>query len=69
MKLQSVFKLIPHLSVRYEAVAFSGLLVIDYTILILTIARSLRLWTRKEPFLHRLFIDSAFRGHLCHLVT
>jgi len=42
---------------RAEAVAFSGFLVIDFTIFVLTIACSIRLWTRKEPFLHRVLID------------
>jgi len=39
------------------AVAFSGLLVVDFTVFILTMGRSIKLWTRKEPFLHRLFVD------------
>jgi len=40
--------------------AYSGLLVVDLTVFVLTIARSIRLWTRSEPFLHRVFIDGAF---------
>lgn len=40
--------------------AYSGLLVVDFTVFVLTIARSIRLWTRSEPFLHRVFIDGAF---------
>jgi len=41
------------------ALAYSGLLVVDFTVFVLTIARSIRLWTRtgSEPLLHRLFID------------
>jgi hypothetical protein len=42
---------------RLQAVAFSGLLVFDFTVFVLTMARSIRLWTQKEPFLHRIFID------------
>lgn len=42
------------------AVAFLGLLIVDLTVFVLTIARSIRLWTRREPFLCRLFIDGAF---------
>jgi len=37
--------------------AFSGLLVFDLTVFVLTIARSVRLWTRREPFLHRILFD------------
>jgi len=46
---------------RAEAKAFSGLLVLDFTVFVLTIARSIRLWTRQgrqEPFLKRIFFDS-----------
>jgi len=39
------------------AVAYMGLLIVDFTVFVLTIARSIRLWTHREPFLHRLFID------------
>jgi hypothetical protein len=46
--------------------AFSGFLVIDLTIFVLTIACSIRLWTRKEPFLHRLLIDGAFVTYTYH---
>jgi len=54
----------PHL--RAEATAFSGLLVFDFTIFVLTIARSLRLWTRREPFLHRIFFDGLlYYGVIC----
>jgi len=42
---------------HWQAVAFSGLLVFDLTVFVLTMARSITLWTRKEPFLHRLFLD------------
>jgi hypothetical protein len=42
-----------------EAMAFSGLLVFDFTVFLLTMGRSIKLWTRTEPFLHRLFIDGA----------
>jgi len=45
----------PHL--RAQAIAFSGLLVFDFTVFVLTIARSLRLWTRREPLLHRIIFD------------
>ena len=40
--------------------AFSGLLVIDFTVFVLTMARSIKLWTHNEPFLKLLFIDGAF---------
>jgi len=42
---------------RMQAVAFSGLLLTDATVLALTVNRSIQLWTRKEPFLHRLLVD------------
>jgi hypothetical protein len=42
---------------RAEAMAFSGLLVFDFTVFVLTIARSLRLWRHREPFLHRIIFD------------
>jgi hypothetical protein len=49
--------------------AFSGLLVFDFTVFILTITRSFRLWNRREPFLHRLFIDGAFMTYSYHLTS
>lgn len=53
---------------EYVAVAFSGLLVFDFTVFILTITRSFRLWNRREPFLHRLFIDGLlYYGVICSL--
>jgi hypothetical protein len=52
--------LMPLLSAQQVAMAFSGLLVLDFTVFVLTIARSIRLWKRSEPFLHHLFIDGAF---------
>lgn len=42
---------------RLQGVAFSGLLVVDFTVFVLTMARSIKLWTHKEPFLKLLFID------------
>ncbi|KAI0249766.1 hypothetical protein BJV78DRAFT_1155583 [Lactifluus subvellereus] len=49
------------ISTHLEAVAFSGLLVVDFTVFVLFMGRSIKLWTRKEPFLHRLFIDGSAR--------
>jgi len=50
------------------AVAFSGLLLFDFTIFILTMARSFHLWNRREPFIHRLFIDGLlYYGVICSL--
>jgi hypothetical protein len=46
-----------------QGVAFSGLLVFDFTIFVLTMARSIKLRTHKEPFLKRLFIDGAFMSY------
>ena len=46
-----------------QAVAFSGLLLVDTTVLVLTVNRSIQLWTRKEPFLHRLLIDGMSMTH------
>jgi hypothetical protein len=43
--------------------AFSGLLIFDFTVFVLTMARSIKLWMHKEPFLKRLFIDGAFTSH------
>jgi len=40
-----------------KAAAFSGLLIFDLTVFILTVARSIRLWSRKEPFIHRVLTD------------
>lgn len=40
--------------------AYSGLLVVDFTVFVLTIARSIRLWTHSEPFLYRILFDGAF---------
>jgi len=42
-----------------KAAAFSGLLIFDLTIFILTVARSIKLWSRsrKEPFIHRVLVD------------
>jgi hypothetical protein len=51
------------------AVAYMGLLIVDFTVFVLTIARSVRLRTHSEPFLHRLFIDGAFITYLCHLIS
>jgi len=42
---------------RLQGEAFSGLLVFDFTVFVLTMARSIKLWTHKEPFLKRIFID------------
>ncbi|KAI0284581.1 hypothetical protein BGY98DRAFT_523784 [Russula aff. rugulosa BPL654] len=57
-------KLLPGLEATYtrrrarlQGVAFSGLLVFDLTVFVLTMARSIKLWTHKEPFLKRIFID------------
>jgi len=53
---------------RPVAVAFSGLLLFDFTIFILTIYRSFRLWNRREPFLHRFFLDGLlYYGVICSL--
>jgi len=50
------------------AMAYSGLLVVDFTVFVLTIARSIRLWTRSEPFLHRVFVDGLlYYGVICNL--
>jgi hypothetical protein len=57
------------LSAHVVAVAYMGLLIVDFTVFILTIARSVRLWTHREPFLQRLFIDGAFITYLCHLMS
>ena len=46
-----------------KGVAFSGLLVFDFTGFVLTMARSIKLWTHKEPFLKRLFIDGLFMSY------
>ncbi|KAH9962158.1 hypothetical protein BC827DRAFT_1130788, partial [Russula dissimulans] len=47
--------------------AFSCLLVFDLTVFILTLARSIKLWSRKEPFLHRVLTDGTFLASLtCH---
>lgn len=46
-----------------QGVAFSGLLIFDFTVFVLTMARSIKLWTHKEPFLKRLFIDGAFMSY------
>jgi len=40
-----------------KAAAFSCLLVFDLTVFILTVARSIKLWSRKEPFLRRVLMD------------
>jgi len=50
-------------------VTFSGLLVFDFTVFILTVARSLRLWNNREPFLRRLFIDGPFMTYSCHFTA
>jgi len=42
---------------RLQGVAFSALLIFDFTVFVLTMARSIKLWTHKEPFIHRIFID------------
>jgi len=46
-----------------QGVAFSSLLVFDFTVFVLTMARSIKLWTHNEPFLKRLFIDGAFMSY------
>ena len=46
-----------------QGVAFSGLLVFDFTVFVLTLVRSIKLWTHKEPFLKQLFIDGAFMSY------
>lgn len=43
--------------------AFSCLLVFDLTVFVLTLARSIKLWTHKEPFLKLLFIDGAIMSY------
>jgi hypothetical protein len=57
------------LSAQQVAVAFSAFLIIDFTVLVLTIARSIHFRTRRETFLHRLFIDGAFITYPCHLIS
>jgi hypothetical protein len=43
-----------------QGIGFSCLLVFDFTVFVLTMARSIKLWKqKKEPFLRRLFIDGA----------
>ena len=49
-----------------QAIAFSGLLVVDFTIFVLTISRSIKLRSSKEPLLHRLFIDGTSTTHAFH---
>ncbi|KAI9508242.1 hypothetical protein F5148DRAFT_932007 [Russula earlei] len=46
-----------HRTAQLKAVAFSGLLVFDFTVFVLTVASSIRIWTRREPFIHRLVMD------------
>jgi hypothetical protein len=46
-----------------QGLGFSALLVFDFTVFVLTMARSIKLWTQKEPFLKRLFIDGAFMSY------
>jgi hypothetical protein len=50
--------------------AFAGLLIFDFTVFVLTIARSIKLWTHsdKEPFLKRLFIDGALMSYRIFVV-
>jgi hypothetical protein len=48
------------------AIAYSGLLVVDFTVFVLTISRSIKLRSSKEPFLHRLFIDGTSTTHAFH---
>jgi len=53
---------------RLLGVAFSGLLVFDFTVFILTMTRSIKLRTHKEPFLKRLFIDGIlYYSVICNL--